>query len=158
VARDAETPIRLATATDAPALGRLLHAFNAEFGESTTPSPEVIAQRAAPLIESSEVTVLLAGAGPDGFAELRFRPSLYTGAPDAYLEELYVVPDRRGHGLGRALLEVAMEHSRTRGAAHIELSTSEDDVAARALYESAGITNREGGPDGPRMLYYERDL
>jgi len=51
-----------------------------------------------------------------------------------------------------------MEYSRERGAAHIDLGTSEDDVAARALYESVGFSNREGGPEGPRMLYYERDL
>jgi ribosomal protein S18 acetylase RimI-like enzyme len=153
----AQTPIRLASAADALDFGRLLHAFNVEFSEPT-PDAEVIAERAAPLIESGEVTVLLAGDGPDGFAELRFRPSLYTGTLDAYLEELYVVPGRRGHGLGRALLEAAMERARERGAAHIDLGTSENDVAARALYESAGFTNREGGPDGPRMLYYERDL
>lgn len=153
----AQTPIRLASAADAPAFSRLLHAFSVEFGEST-PSADVIADRAAPLIESGKVTVLLAGDGPDGFAELRFRPSLYTGALDAYLEELYVVPERRGHGLGRALLEAAMEHARERGAAHIDLGTSEDDTAARALYETAGFTNRERGPGGPRMLYYERDL
>jgi ribosomal protein S18 acetylase RimI-like enzyme len=155
--RDTETQIRLASAADAPAFGRLLHAFNVEFGEPT-PTADVFAERAAPLIESGEVTVLLGGDAPDGFAELRLRPSLYTGALDAYLEELYVVPERRGHGLGRALLEAAMEHARERGAAHIDLGTSEDDVAARALYESAGFTNREGGPDGPSMLYYERDL
>ena len=152
-----ETAVRLATAADAPAFGRLLHAFNAEFGEST-PDAEVIAERAAPLIESGEVTVLFAGEGPDGFAVLRFRPSLYTGALDAYLEELYVVPGRRGRGLGRALLEAAMDHARERGAARMDLGTSETDVAARALYESAGFTNREGGPDGPVMLYYEREL
>jgi ribosomal protein S18 acetylase RimI-like enzyme len=76
----------------------------------------------------------------------------------AYLEELYVVPERRGQGLGRALLEAAMDHARERGAARIDLNTSVDDVAARALYESAGFTNREGGPEGPPMLYYERDL
>lgn len=156
MARDAETQIRVANAADAPAFGRLLHAFNVEFGEPT-PDADVFAERAAPLIERGEVTVLLGGDG-DGFAELRFRPSLYTGALDAYLEELYVVPERRGQGLGRALLEAAMEHARERGAAHIDLGTSEDDVAARALYESAGFTNREGGPDGPSMLYYERDL
>ena len=152
-----QAAIRLATAADARAFGRLLHAFNTEFGEPT-PDAETIAERAAPLIESGEVMVLLAGNGPDGFAQLRFRPSLYTGALDAYLEELYVVPERRGQGLGRALLEAAMRHAKERGAAHIDLGTSEDDVAARALYESAGFTNREGGPDGPRMLYYERDL
>ena len=152
-----QSAIRLASAADAAAFGRLLHAFNAEFGEAT-PAADVIAERAAPLIESGEITVLLAGEGPDGFAELRFRPSLYTGALDAYLEELYVVPGRRGHGRGRALLEAAMEHARERGAAHIDLGTSESDVAARTLYESAGFTNHEGGPGGPRMLYYERDL
>jgi GNAT superfamily N-acetyltransferase len=157
VAGDAETGIWLASAVDAPAFGRLLHAFNVEFGEST-PDAAVIAERAAPLIESGEVTVLFAGDGPNGFAELRFRPSLYTGALDAYLGELYVIPERRGHGLGRALLEAAMQHARERGAARIELNTSEDDVAARALYESTGFTNREGGAEGPRMLYYERDL
>jgi ribosomal protein S18 acetylase RimI-like enzyme len=149
--------IRIASAADAPALGRLLHAFNSEFGDPT-PEADVIAEFAAPLIESGEVTVLFAGDGPDGFAQLRFRPWLYSTALDAYLEELYVVPERRGHGLGRALLEAAMEHARERGAAHIDLSTSEGDVAALALYESAGFTNREGSPDGPRMLYYERDL
>jgi ribosomal protein S18 acetylase RimI-like enzyme len=151
------TSIRLARAADASAFGRLLQAFNTEFGAST-PDADVIAERAAPLIESGEVVVLFAGDGPDGFAELRFRLSLYTGAPDAYLEELYVVPERRGQGLGRALLEAAMGHARERGAAHIDLNTSEADVAALALYESAGFTNREGGPDGPTMLYFERDL
>ncbi|HEX2112149.1 MAG TPA: GNAT family N-acetyltransferase [Gaiellaceae bacterium] len=152
-----QASIRLASAADAPAFGRLLHAFNVEFGEPT-PDSDVIAERAAPLIESGEVTVLFGGEGPDGFAQLRFRPSLYTGALDAHLEELYVVPERRGHGLGRALLEAAMKHARERGAARIDLGTSEADVAARALYESAGFTNREGAPDGPSMLYYERDL
>jgi ribosomal protein S18 acetylase RimI-like enzyme len=149
--------IRVATAANAPIFGRLLHAFNTEYGEPE-PDAATIAERAAPLIESGEVTVLFAGEGPDGFAELRFRPSLYTGALDAYLEELYVVPERRGQGLGRALLEAAMQHGRERGAARIDLNTSETDVAARALYESAGFTNREGAPDGPTMLYYERDL
>lgn len=157
MAGDARISIRLAGAADARAFGRLLHAFNAEFGDPT-PDADVIAERAAPLIASGEVVVLFAGDGPDGFAELRFRPSLYTGALDAYLEELYVVPERRGRGLGRALLEAAMDEARARGAARIDLNTSVDDVAARALYESAGFTNREGRPDGPRMLYYERDL
>ena len=152
-----QTAIRLATAADAPTLARLLHAFNTEYGQPE-PDADTIAERAAPLIESGEVTVLFAGDGPDGFATLRFRPSLYTGALDACLEGLYVVPERRGHGLGRALLDAAMNVARERGAARIDLNTSETDVAARALYESAGFTNREGEPDGPTMLYYERDL
>ena len=157
MAKKERIPIRLASAADAPTFGRLLQAFNAEFGEPT-PDAHLIADRAAPLIESGEITVVFGGDEPAGFAQLRFRPSLYTGALDAHLEELYVVPERRGHGLGRALLDAAMEYATERGAARIDLGSSEDDAAARALYESAGFTNFEGGPDGPRMLYYERDL
>ena len=155
--RKAQTPIQVAGAADASTFARLLHAFNTEYGEPE-PDADTIAERAAPLIESGEVTVLFVGEGPDGFAELRFRPSLYTGALDAHLEELYVVPERRGLGLGRALLEAAMDHARERGAARIDLNTSEDDVAAQALYASAGFTNRERAADGPTMLYYEREL
>jgi ribosomal protein S18 acetylase RimI-like enzyme len=109
-------------------------------------------------MDSGQIVVLFAGEGPDGFAALRFAPSLYTGVDDATLDELYVVPERRGGGLGRALLDAAMEHARARGAAHIDLNTSEDDTAALRLYERSGFTNREGRPDGPRMLYFERDL
>ena len=104
------------------------------------------------------MVVLLAGDGPDAFAELRFRKSVWTAKLDAYLEELYVAPALRGHGIGRELLREAMDVAKAEGAAHIELGTSEDDEAARALYESEGFTNREGAADGPVMFFYEREL
>lgn len=149
--------VRLAESSGADIVARLLHEFNTEFDEPT-PGVEVLAERARSMLAAGEITVLLAGEPPVGLAELRFRPSIWTGALDAYLEELYVAPDRRGHGTGRALLEAAMDTARSQGAAHIDLGTSEDDVAAIALYESCGFTNREGRPDGPKMPYYERDL
>jgi ribosomal protein S18 acetylase RimI-like enzyme len=102
--------------------------------------------------------VLLGGAGPDGVAVLRFRRAIWTEALECYLAELYVVPHRRGQGLGRALLEAAIETARKEGAVYMDLNTSEDDVAARALYERLGFDNREGRPDGPVNFYYERDL
>ena len=48
--------------------------------------------------------------------------------------------------------------ARREGAVHMDLGTSEDDVAARALYESLGFDNREGRPDGPINYFYEREL
>ena len=51
-----------------------------------------------------------------------------------------------------------MDVARGEGAARMELGTSEHDTTARALYESAGFSDREGGPDGPVMFFYERDL
>jgi ribosomal protein S18 acetylase RimI-like enzyme len=89
---------------------------------------------------------------------LRFRPALWKDALDAYLEELYVVPERRGQGLGRALMEAAIELARSEGAGDMHLGTSEEDVAARALYESLGFSNRGRRPDGPVEYFYEREL
>lgn len=152
--------VRRATADDALAIGCLLHDFNAEYDEPT-PSPAALADRLRELLARDDFAVLLAGDGPDGpdgLAVLRFRPSIWTAAEECYLAELYVVPDRRGNGLGRALMDRTLAFARDRGADHVDLGTSEDDTAARALYESLGFTNREGGPDGPTMLYYERDL
>ena len=95
-------------------MARLLHDFNTEFSEPV-PEVDVLAERVASFIERGEATFLLAGGGPDGVAEIRFRPSVMTGALDAYLEELYVAPPKRGQGLGRALLEAAMDVARERG-------------------------------------------
>ncbi len=149
--------VRLATPADAPEIGRLLDQFNTEFGDPT-PGPEAIAERAREMLERDELVVFLAGEPAVGIASMLFRVSIWSPTRDAYLEELYVEPPRRGDGLGRALLEAAMDAARERGATRIELNTGETDAAARRLYEAAGFTNREGDPDGPSMLYYERDL
>ena len=152
-----DVAIRRAEETDAEAIGELLHDFNTEFGEPT-PGPHAVASRVRQLLAAGEITVLLAGSPPDGLAVLRFRPALWKDALDCYLEELYVVPDRRGRGIGRVLMQAVMDFARREGAADMHLGTSEDDVAARALYESLGFSNREGRSDGPISYFYEREL
>jgi ribosomal protein S18 acetylase RimI-like enzyme len=149
--------VRRGELADAGAIGRLLHDFNTEFGEPT-PGPDRLAERIRQLLADGQTTVLVGGAGPDGLAVLRFRPAIWSDGLECYLAELYVVPDRRGRGLGRALMNAAIEEARAQGADHMDLGTSEDDVAARALYESLGFVNREGGPDGPIAYHYERGL
>ena len=79
--------------------------------------------------------MLLGGEGPDGIAVIRLRPALWSEGLDAHLEELYVAPDLRGQGIGRALLEGAMDAAREAGAVRIDLGTSVDDTAAIGLYE-----------------------
>jgi ribosomal protein S18 acetylase RimI-like enzyme len=156
--RDSETRwVRRANADDAEAIGRLLHDFNTEF-DDITPGPGALAERVVQLLAGGDTIVLLAGSGPEGLAVLRFREAIWMQALECYLAELYVVPERRGHGIGRALMEASMQVAREQGAAYMDLGTSEDDVAAHALYESLGFSNREGRPDGPINYYYEREL
>lgn len=140
--------VRLGTEADAAQIGELLDAFNREFGEPT-PGPGWLAGRIVELL-AQDAVVLLAGSGPDGLAVLRFRGSIWTQGLECYLAELYVVPDRRGRGLGRALMMGVLDAARERGADQILLGTSEDDRVARTLFTrasdsstvSVGLTGR----------------
>ncbi len=154
---DGSNEIRRAGVEDATDVAQLLHDFNTEYDDPTPPVP-VLAERIRELLADEAIIVLLAGQTPTGLAVLRMKPSLWSQAADAYLEELYVIPEQRGKGIGRALLTAAIDAARKTGADHFELTTGETDTAARKLYESFKLTNREGAPDGPRMLYYELDL
>lgn len=149
--------VRRAEIRDADVVARLLHDFNREFDEPTPP-PELLAGRVRQLIEAGDTVILLAGAGPDGLAVLRFRPAIWSSGLECYLAELYVVPSRRGGGLGRVLMETALGEARNRGADTMDIGVDESDVVARKLYESLGFSNRAAGTDGPLMYVYERDL
>ncbi len=149
--------VREAVAADADAVAQLLYDFNHEFGDPT-PEPPQLAARVCELLAGSDTGLLVAGEPPAGLALMRFRLSIWTPGLECYLAELYVVPARRGQGLGRALMEAAMDLARSRGADYMDLGTAETDVAARRLYESLGFDNHEGKPGGPVNFFYERQL
>lgn len=143
-----------ATSQDAPLIARMLHDFNTEFSEPT-PGTDVLSRRVLAFIESGAMTYLLGGSGPDGFAQVSFRPSVWADEPVGYLEELYVVPGRRGEGVGREIMNAVLDLARERGAAGMEVVTGEDDSAARSLYEGLGFANEIEGEKNARALFYE---
>lgn len=157
VYRLARETVRLAEVSDAGVVARLLDQFNREF-DVPSPGPVFLEERIAELIRGEHIDVLLGGAGPDGLAVLCFRPSIWSDALECYLAELFVTPARRDVGLGRAMMEEVLAHARRRGANIISIGVDETDAAARHLYESVGFSNRIGGPDGPCMFFYEREL
>ena len=91
----AEPVIRLATAADAVAVGRMLHEFNTEF-DSPTPSADRAARRFESLLRREDVLVVVAhlprpdtgddAGGEAGFAFQTLRPTPYWGGPLAQLE------------------------------------------------------------------------
>jgi GNAT superfamily N-acetyltransferase len=135
----------------------MLHDFNEEFGE-TTPGPAVLEPRVRRFIEEGPKAYLLAGDGPDGFAQVDFHDSIWADEPVGYLDELYVVPDRRGKGLGTELMEAVLALAHERGAAGMEVVTGEDDTVARHLYERFGFANEIEGAENARSLFYELAL
>lgn len=147
--------VALATTPDALVLvGRLLHDFNTAY-DDPTPGAEALTSRLTELVGLGETDVLVAEEA--GVAVVRYRPSLWSRADEAYLAELWVDPAARRRGLGRALLRAALERARERGCDLLDLSTSEDDPEARALYESEGLHATEG-VGGPTTFHYEIDL
>ena len=150
-----ESRPEVARPEDAERVAVLLDAFNREFGDET-PGPEVLAGRIGEMIRDDSATFLVTGT--IGVAVLRFRPSFWTGSETVYLEELYIAPDARGHGHGRALLDAAVACARTRGASSMEIAVDEPDEPATRLYESAGFSCRVEPGSEHIMRFYEREF
>jgi len=59
------------------------------------------------------------------------------------LNDLFVWPDARGHGVGRALLARARDHARSAGARRLDLRAARANTGAQALYESLGYERND---------------
>lgn len=145
---------RAAREDDAPLLARMLHDFNTEFGDPS-PGTQVLERRVRAFMTDGRKCYVLGGDGPDGFAQVSFNPSIWADEPVGLIEELYVVPERRGEGIGRAMMEFILDFARKRNAAGMEVNTGEDDTAARGLYEAFGFRNEIEGEENARSLFYE---
>jgi GNAT superfamily N-acetyltransferase len=86
----------------------------------------------------SVIFLAFAGAGAIGFAQLY--PSFSSGAMARtfILNDLFVVPEARGHGAGSALLESAAEYGRRVGALRLVLSTEIGNTTAQSVYDRLG--------------------
>jgi ribosomal protein S18 acetylase RimI-like enzyme len=136
-----------AGADDADAVARLMARFRDHLGKSSPPDPEVRANVERILAdERSEFLLAATGSEPLGVCQLRYRWSVWTSAEDCWLEDLYVLPDGRRSGLGRALVEAALESARERGCVRIELDVDEDNEPALALYRACGFRLDSKGP------------
>jgi ribosomal protein S18 acetylase RimI-like enzyme len=157
------TAVWVATPAEAAGVTRLLVAFRDWF-ESEQPSAESMSASVTALIEDPATEYLLGRAEEAepacGVCQLRFRHSVWTGTPDCWLEDLYVADAGRGRGVGRALVELAFERARLRGAERIELDTNETNAAAIALYESLGFSaaSKVHGPLTGRDIFMGRRL
>jgi ribosomal protein S18 acetylase RimI-like enzyme len=65
-------------------------------------------------------------------------PDEVTGEDQAFVAYMAVEPSLRGAGIGAALLERAEDEARRRGVPYMALMVTEENAAARALYERAG--------------------
>lgn len=131
--------------------------FNREY-DDPAPEPNWLAAHLHTLVQSGDTSVLTFGTPAIGVAVLRFRIQTWSADVEAYLAEFYIQPNHRGKGYGTNFLDSVIEHARDRGATYMDLNTSEDDDAARHVYEKRGFDCHEGCGVGPNALYYELEL
>jgi ribosomal protein S18 acetylase RimI-like enzyme len=135
--------IRLATLPDLPAVAALFDAYR-QFYEQ--PADAALALRfIGERMRRQESVILLAQAAGSivGFCQLYPGFCSVIAQPIYTLYDLYVAPEARQTGAGRALMLAAHEHARQHGFARLDLSTAKTNHAAQALYESLGWVRDE---------------
>ena len=75
-------------------------------------------------------------AGDLGFAIAFTHASTWVMTQDCYLEDLFVDPEARGQGIGRALMADVQAIARAKGCARLYWHTDHDNRPARNLYDS----------------------
>jgi GNAT superfamily N-acetyltransferase len=115
-----------------------------EFLRDGEPEPESFARRLRESVEAGELEVLAARAEGRvvGVAVLAYRLSISAGGLFASVEDLYVKPDARRRGVGRALLEAVGERCAARGVSYVEAQVEDEEAAG--FYAALGYEEEPG--------------
>jgi GNAT superfamily N-acetyltransferase len=135
-------PADLADARDADSIAMLLNSYAIEPVGGGKPLPRAVQERLVPALRDiPRALVLLAFADEAavgiavcfiGFSTFRARPLLN-------VHDRAVLPQYRGKGAGRALLQAAEDHARRQGCCRLTLEVLESNAGARALYHRFGF-------------------
>jgi GNAT superfamily N-acetyltransferase len=141
---------------EAETVGALLIAFRNHL-DVDWPSDNAFLAGVDRLIEDPGTAFLLASPDADSppmaVAQVRFRYGIWWAAEDCLLEDLFVMEEARGSGLGRALVERVIDLARERGCRRIELDANEDNAAALALYRSFGFDTQDDRYGGRNLFW-----
>lgn len=157
----ADYEIRRAEAGDADVMRELVAGFRDHLGASTPTDAELEAR--LPAVLADPASELCWACAPDrsplGYTYTHDHASLWAGGLETYLEDLFVVANARGQGVGRSLLDSVVERARARGAVVVSLSTNERNARAQALYARAGF-RPQATPlwSGGREIVWSRTL
>lgn len=106
-------------------------------------SPEV-RQRLIPALRSQSTALVLLALDDGqvvGVAVCFFGLSTFQARPLLNIHDLAVLPDYRGKGVGRALLDAVEARARQRGCCKLTLEVLDDNAPARRLYERCGFSD-----------------
>jgi ribosomal protein S18 acetylase RimI-like enzyme len=125
--------------SDAPALLCLACAYYAEEGRRLDAAGEAALVQIARGEPLARAWLMRACGRPIGYLVITLGYSVEYGGTDGFIDELYLVPDGRGRGLGRKLLNHAFAEAAQLGIRTLHLEVEADNARAAQLYSSAGF-------------------
>jgi len=132
--------IRTTSEADVPVIRQLIRDL-AEYERA----PDAVVATEAGLREvlfgsqrSAEVLLAWEDSEPVGFAVFFHNFSTWLGRPGLYLEDLFVKPEKRGKGYGRALLERLAQIAKERGCGRMEWAVLDWNEPAIQFYRKLG--------------------
>jgi GNAT superfamily N-acetyltransferase len=132
--------IRAATRADLPLIAELIRAL-ADYEKLSHAVRFDLTELGSHLFGERPVAEVVIGeidSTPQGFALFFHNFSTFEGRPGIYLEDLFVRPEARGAGLGRALLCHLAGLAVERGCARLDWSVLDRNASAIGFYERLG--------------------
>jgi GNAT superfamily N-acetyltransferase len=132
--------IRSATPTDIPALWQLIQALAAyeHLSQAVTGTPEQLAEHLFGPHCYAEVLVAEVAGQVVGQALFFHSYSTFLTQPGIYLEDLFVLPEHRGAGIGKALLLAVAGLALARGCGRFGWSVLDWNESAIGFYQKMG--------------------
>jgi GNAT superfamily N-acetyltransferase len=147
-------PVRLATNADVPAIRSLVHAAYRDYEPLLGRTPLPMLADYGEAVQHHDLWV--AEADDDaivGVIELDRRPD------HLWIENVAVLPEHQGRGIGRRLLAHAEDEARRLGYGEVRLLTNERYTANIAMYERYGYHETHRMPYmGSNLVYFRKPL
>jgi GNAT superfamily N-acetyltransferase len=136
--------VREATKSDLPVIGKLLEELAGVMDNTEGIDTEIALKTCEHLLNDAGSHFLVAAMEetPVGFINFTVRQTVLHRSPSALIDELVVAEEYRGKGVGRELVQAAIEKCRQLGCCEVEVSTEKTNVEARKFYEQCGFEER----------------
>jgi len=150
--------IHTALPEDASAIVQMAVAFRNHL-ERVTPTHEQFTESIVKLLESPDAQFFMATQGGQavGYVLLRYRYSMWACGTEATVEDLFVDPEARRSGTGKALMEYALGVATERGCSSVCLDTNEFNVASTTIYTQLGFNSFSKRWNG-RQVFFRKSI
>jgi GNAT superfamily N-acetyltransferase len=132
--------IREAEPSDVPVIADLIRGLARfeKLEDEVTMTDELLTKNLFGPRRYAETLIAEEGGSPVGFALFFHNFSTFLAKPGIYLEDLFVVPEQRGHGIGRALLQRLAQIAVERECGRLEWAVLDWNRDAIGFYERLG--------------------